>query len=159
MIEKVQRIVEKGHGRFSCTEQRGRTKMQTQRVGERIVAVVDNASGRTMEQLRVAYFEESLSQGGDVAGRLARIEATAQACERMLSTLVQQRTIKDWYTTKEIATLLGKKEYTVREWCRLRRINSKKLSGGRGNEGEWRISHEELLRIQTEGLLPIPLQY
>ena len=30
---------------------------------------------------------------------------------------------------------------------------------GRGCEEEWRISHEELERIQNEGLLPIPERY
>jgi excisionase family DNA binding protein len=68
--------------------------------------------------------------------------------------ILRQRTIKDYYTTKEVAELLGKKEYTVREWCRLGRVGAIKLGHGRGNEGEWRIPHEALECYQREGLLP-----
>ena len=70
-----------------------------------------------------------------------------------------QRTIKESYTTVEVASIAGKKPYTVREWCRLQRINASKAMCGRGCEEEWRISHEDLLRIQNEGLLPIPDRY
>src|SRR5262245_7248468 len=74
--------------------------------------------------------------------------------EAKIDLLIQERTVKDFYTVKEVAAKLGKAVYTVRDWCRLRRINAKKLPNGRGNEGEWRISHEELIRYQKEGLLP-----
>lgn len=80
--------------------------------------------------------------------RLDRIEAA-------ISELIRQRTVQEWYSTVEVATLLGRAEYTVREWCRLGRIAAKKLPGGRGNEGEWRISHDELIRYQSDGLLPL----
>jgi len=36
------------------------------------------------------------------------------------------------------------------------RIAAKKLPHGRGNEGEWRVPNEELLRYQKDGLLPLP---
>jgi excisionase family DNA binding protein len=80
--------------------------------------------------------------------RLARMEA-GQAL------LLKQHTHRDWYTTKQLAQLLGRKEYTVREWCRLGRVAAKKLPAGRGGEGEWRIPHAELERYQQEGLLPL----
>jgi hypothetical protein len=83
----------------------------------------------------------------DVAERLQRIE-------QMLELLIQQRTIKEWYTTAEIAKILGKAEFTVREWCRLKRIHATKKECGRGVSSEWIISHEELVRIQNHGLLP-----
>ena len=79
--------------------------------------------------------------------------------ESMLTTLVQQKTVKDWYTTSEVAALLDKAEFTVREWCRNGRINASKRRCGRGNFREWIISHEELLRIQNEGLLPLARKY
>jgi excisionase family DNA binding protein len=79
--------------------------------------------------------------------RIAKIETN-------LALLLQRHTVREFYTTKELAELLGRKEYTVREWCRLGRIVAKKLPGGRGNEGEWRIPHDELLRYQRDGLLP-----
>ncbi|MBL8797945.1 MAG: helix-turn-helix domain-containing protein [Planctomycetia bacterium] len=81
--------------------------------------------------------------------RLNRIEST-------LGLLVQQRTVKAWYTTAEIAQLVGKAEFTVREWCRQHRINAQKRACGRGPVREWMIAHEELVRIQNFGLLPVP---
>ncbi len=81
--------------------------------------------------------------------RLDRIEA-------VLQTLVQQKTVKDWYSTGELAQFLGKAEYTVREWCRMGRIHAKKRQYARGAYPEWLISHEEMQRIQNEGLLPLP---
>lgn len=74
-------------------------------------------------------------------------------------TIAAKKTIKESYTTIEVAKILGKKPYTVREWCRLQRINAFKAMCGRGCEEEWRVSHEELERIQNEGLLPIPERY
>ena len=50
--------------------------------------------------------------------------------------------------------ILGRAEFTVREWCRLGRINGLKKRNGRGLSAEWVVSHEELLRFQREGLLP-----
>jgi hypothetical protein len=85
----------------------------------------------------------------DVRARLARIEGTLKA-------LLERQAVKDWYTTAEVARLLGKAEYTVREWCRQRRIRGKKKPCGRGKGGEWLISHEELTRLRNEGLLPFP---
>jgi len=85
----------------------------------------------------------------ELADRLDRIE-------ELLTTLVIQRTVKDWYTTAEVAALLEKAEYTVREWCRQGRIRAKKKPCGRGKGGEWLVSHEELTRLENEGLLPLP---
>ncbi len=82
----------------------------------------------------------------EIVERLDRMEAA-------LNLLVQQRTIKDWYATEEVAQLVGKSEFTVREWCRLGRIHAEKKGSGRGKYQSWVISHAELLRIQHEGLL------
>ena len=81
--------------------------------------------------------------------RLDRIEA-------MLRTLLEQRTVKDFYTTAEAAEILNRAEWTVREWCRLGRVNADKRPCGRGASQEWIISHAELQRIRNEGLLPDP---
>jgi len=72
-----------------------------------------------------------------------------------LQILVHGKTAKEFYTTAEVAKLLNKSEFTVREWARLGRIWASKRECGRGNSKEWIISHEELLRIQNEGLLPV----
>jgi hypothetical protein len=88
-----------------------------------------------------------LNMIGELLGRLTRIEAT-------LEQLLQQKMTKEWYTTDEAAEILGKAPFTVREWCRNRRIKAAKRDCGRGNAREWVISHEELTRVRNEGLLP-----
>lgn len=84
----------------------------------------------------------------ELATRLDRIEG-------MLATLVERQTIRDYYSTDEFARLVGKAEFTVREWCRLGRIRAEKRQSGRGAHPAWAISHQELLRYQKEGLLPL----
>jgi transposase len=82
-----------------------------------------------------------------VAERLARIES-------LLAQLIEQKATKDFYSTSEVAKLLDRSEFTVREWARLGRIFASKRECGRGRTKDWKISHEEVLRIQNEGLLP-----
>lgn len=55
---------------------------------------------------------------------------------------------------REFARLVGKAEFTCREWCRLGRIRAIKKGSGRGKYQSWAISHEELLLYCKEGLLP-----
>ena len=83
----------------------------------------------------------------DLSERLQRIEA-------LLSSLLEQRTVKEWYTTAEVAKILGRSEYTVRECCRLGRIHASKRQYARGAYPEWRISHEELTRSRTKDCCP-----
>jgi hypothetical protein len=85
----------------------------------------------------------------DIEERLIRIE-------EMLAVLVVRQKVQDWYTTAEAAQLLGKAEFTVREWARLGRIRANKRLSGRGAHPSWVIGHEEILRYQKEGLLPLP---
>jgi DNA-directed RNA polymerase specialized sigma24 family protein len=85
----------------------------------------------------------------EVIERLDRIEAT-------LTQLVEQRRVKDFYSTAEAAAILGKAEFTVREWMRLGRVRGQKQATGRGKSKEWVLSHSELVRIQNEGLLAQP---
>ena len=86
-----------------------------------------------------------------VLDRLERIEAT-------LARLAERQTAKEWYGTEEIARILGRAEFTVREWCRLGRIRAEKRRSGRGAFPAWVVSHDELLRYQREGLLPLARQ-
>ncbi len=83
----------------------------------------------------------------EILERLDRIEST-------LRILLQQRIEQSYYSTSAVAKILGKSEFTVREWCRLDRIHAEKRPCGRGNSKEWMISDGELKRIQAEGLLP-----
>jgi hypothetical protein len=88
----------------------------------------------------------------ELLSRLTKIET-------LLASLVEQRTIKEWYSTAEVATILGKAEFTVREWCRLGRVHAQKKKSGRGVASEWIIGHAELTRVRNEGLLPDPRPY
>jgi excisionase family DNA binding protein len=83
-----------------------------------------------------------------LAARLDRIESALQA-------LVERQRVRDYYTTEEAAKALGRSEYTVREWCRLGRIHAEKKGSGRGKYQSWVVCHDELLRVQREGLLPV----
>ncbi len=94
-----------------------------------------------------------------IASELIRMNARLDDMEAMIAVIRDRSAVagveKEYYTTKEAATLLGKKPYTVREWCRIGRISAEKSHSGRGLDEEWRISHEEIMRFQNEGLLPL----
>jgi len=83
---------------------------------------------------------------GGVIERLDRIEAT-------LKLLAARQAEKAWYTTEELAAVVRRSEYTVRQWCLNGRLRAEKTAGGRGKHRSWVISHQELLRFQREGLL------
>jgi hypothetical protein len=81
------------------------------------------------------------------------VEERLENIESLLAALFERQTFKDWYSVDEFACILGKAEFTVREWCRLGRIHAEKKGSGRGVHPYWVISHTELLRYQREGLL------
>jgi Helix-turn-helix domain len=87
----------------------------------------------------------------DVLAVLARLESRLA---EVLELLLDQKTVKDWYTTAEVGEILGKSDYTIREWCRLGRVAAQKRACGRGTASEWIISHAELVRLRNEGLRP-----
>ncbi len=82
------------------------------------------------------------------------IDERLDRIESLLAALVERETVKDWYSTDEFARLVGKAEFTVREWARLGRIHAEKRQSGRGAHPAWVISHDELLRYRRDGLLP-----
>ena len=112
------------------------------------------ADGR---QLNRPLEVSSVADAG-VVERLDGIERRLDELHALLNVLVQQRTVKDWYTTEEAAQQLGKAEFTVREWCRHGRVHAEKRMSGRGAFPSWVISHQELLRYQREGLLHVQHQ-
>ena len=69
--------------------------------------------------------------------------------------LLVQRTVKDYYTTAEVAEILDRDPYTVREWARLGRIKAEKRACGWGRAKEWVVPHDELDRVRNRGLLPL----
>ena len=73
--------------------------------------------------------------------------------ERMLTLLVEQQTVKDFYEIDDFAKLASRAPFTVREWARLGRIRARSAVRPR-RSAAWVVSHQELQRYQREGLLP-----
>jgi len=79
--------------------------------------------------------------------RLQRVE-TAVA---VLHNALQDTTpVAEWLTTGEVASEVGRAEYTVRGWCHAGRLRAEKTGNGR----QWRVHREEIRRYQREGLFP-----
>ena len=83
------------------------------------------------------------------------ILAQLERIENQLDSLIEQRATQDWYDTRTAGEILDRSAYSVREWCRLGRVKAEKRVCGRGTAKEWMISHDELQRIKSQGLLPI----
>src|SRR5262245_22774281 len=64
-------------------------------------------------------FEHLAAGLDDLRDRLERMES-------VLTLLVEQRTAKEWYTTAEVAKIIEKGEYTVREYCRKGQVQAEK---------------------------------
>lgn len=89
----------------------------------------------------------------------ARLDDIRSLLMQLIEQRQSQRPEKAWFTPVEVAEMVGKRPYTVREWCRLRRIDARKRPGGRGDADEWEISAIEVDRYLNHGLLPIPTKY
>ena len=81
------------------------------------------------------------------------LEERLENIEAMLNVLVGRQQLREWYSVEEFARIVGRAEFTCREWCRGGRILAQKKDSGRGAHACWVISHTELLRYQREGLL------
>jgi Helix-turn-helix domain len=62
---------------------------------------------------------------------------------------------RTYYSVEEVADLLDRSSYTVREWCRNGQVNAVKKAERRGAGMLWNISAGEVARYKNEGLLPI----
>lgn len=80
--------------------------------------------------------------------QLDRIEALVRA-------IFERQQVKDWYNVEEFAKLVGLAPFTVRQYCRQGRLKAHGRSVQRGRGSEWALSHEEYLRYQRQGLLPL----
>ena len=85
----------------------------------------------------------------DLIQRLERIEAA-------LNTIITQRRIKDHYSTTEVAAALDKAEFTVREWCRLGRVDCETCSSEDKRHGfplcirkKMRVTFSHLFRLMA----------
>jgi hypothetical protein len=83
------------------------------------------------------------------------LEERLDKIEQLLLVLVERQQVREYYSVEEFARIVGRAEFTCREWCRHGRIKAEKKESGRGAYASWAISHEELLRFQREGLLPL----
>jgi hypothetical protein len=82
------------------------------------------------------------------------LEERLEKIESLLVSLIERERVREFYSVEEFSRIVGRAEFTCREWCRHGRINAKKKESGRGAYAAWAISHTELLRFQKEGLLP-----
>jgi hypothetical protein len=89
--------------------------------------------------------------------RLESLESAVTAVEDAVSSsrATAPQEPRDYYSTQEFGDLVGRSEYTVREWCRLMRINAEKADSGRGDAKSWKIHVAELQRYRDHGLLPM----
>lgn len=93
----------------------------------------------------------------DVHDKLSEVLKTqCEILEKLNGNPLDRQTDKDWYSIEEVAGIIGKAPYTVREHARYKRIRAMKRATGRGKSLEWMVSHAEVQRIRNEGLLPIP---
>ena len=101
------------------------------------------------EQTIAALLAESVAV---LTKRLAEIE---QSVAELHQAVTEGQRSKEWYTIAETSELLGRAEFTVREWCRLGRVYASKRACGRGPTQEWIVADSEIDRIRNEGLLPM----
>jgi len=63
---------------------------------------------------------------------------------------------REWFSPDEVARLVGRAAYSVREWCRLGRIQARKRDCGRGRYLAWAIHVDQVRFYLDHGLRPIP---
>ena len=94
--------------------------------------------------------------------RLASLEHTVTTIIQDSSAAQAEKecpaTPREYYSVAEFASLVDRNEYTVREWCRLERINAEKCESGRGDAKNWKIPAAELQRYRDHGLQPLTYQ-
>jgi hypothetical protein len=91
----------------------------------------------------------------NVLRRAMTLDERLEKIELLLVSLVERERTREWYSVEEFSRIVGRAEFTCREYCRHGRINAVKKESGRGAYASWAISHTELLRFQKEGLLPL----
>jgi hypothetical protein len=101
--------------------------------------------------------ETALESGTPEAATMNESAERLERIEKMLAELLEREMVKEYYPTDEFARLVGKAEFTVREWARLGRIKAEKRQSGRGAYAAWVVSHPDLLRYQQHGLMPLPV--
>ena len=85
---------------------------------------------------------------------LAELRIELKETRDLVGRLVNSQ-VKPYYNTKEFAASAGLSIYTVRHYARDGRLNAEQTESGPGGIPGWRFSHEELLRFQKDGPLPL----
>ena len=87
---------------------------------------------------------EAVAEQLDI-GRFVK-KVASQILDEVRAMIASEQT-KEYYSTEELATALGKKPFTVREhWCNRGRIECEKDENGR-----WRIPGREYQRLVNGG--------
>ena len=60
------------------------------------------------------------------------VDERLEKIEAMLAVLVERQQVREWYSVEEFARIVGRAEFTCREWCRHGRIKAEKKDSGRG---------------------------
>ena len=59
---------------------------------------------------------------------------------------------REWFSPQEVAEMVGKDVCTIRDWCRLGRIDARKRDCGRGSHRAWEIHAEAIWQYLEHGL-------
>jgi hypothetical protein len=85
----------------------------------------------------------------DIAEKIDHLAERIGSLEKRIEAVVVGRLDKEWYTTEEVAVLMDRAPWTVRQWCLQGRVRAKKRSG----TDRWVVSRDEVERLMNEGLL------
>jgi hypothetical protein len=91
----------------------------------------------------------------NVESALLALSEEMKRMNGVLEELLKRQTIKEYYDTEEFADLTGLKPKTVRDYLNEGRLKGQKKQCGHGRSKQWAIPHEELLRFEREGRLPV----
>lgn len=120
--------VDTGAAAFSADDE---TQAGPGRQGKAASTLGDSDSAPELRSDRFAKLEEQVAEIRDLLKRQ----------------VVSTGATKDWYSVNEVADQTGHKRWTIRQACNTRRIKASK-----GDDGRWRVHHEELVRLQERGL-------
>jgi hypothetical protein len=79
--------------------------------------------------------------------QLAKLESQVAEIRDLLKRQINTGVAREVYSVNEVADRTGYKPWTIRQAC-----NRKRLKATKGDDGRWRIPHEELIRLQEQGL-------
>ena len=99
--------------------------------------------------------QEAQGESTSIAELAQRIEVIESTVKEIRDLLANPAPKRDSYSVGEVAIMLSRAEFTVREWARLGRINASKGDTGAGPTQQWIVTAEEVERIRNEGLLPL----